>query len=387
MQHQRLSSNWDIDRRELSLGQKLWQVNWLLVILVSLLACAGFGMLYSAAGGSFDPWASAQAKRFAVGLVVMIVVAVLDIRLWMRVCYALYAATLLMLVIVELQGKVGMGAQRWLDLGFFQLQPSELMKIALILCLARWFHGITVENMGKLFTLVPPAILMLLPVALVVKQPDLGSALMLIACSAGVLWAAGGRWWLFGLGTAGAVAAVPIGWNFLREYQKERVLTFLDPGRDPLGAGYHITQSKIAMGSGGLTGKGYMLGTQSHLNFLPEKQTDFIFTMLAEEFGLIGALVLLGVFALIILYGYAIAFRSGSVFGKLVAIGIVTNLFLSLFINTAMVMGMIPAKGVPLPMVSYGGSSMLVTMLGIGLLMNVWVHRDTRLGRRGFEDG
>lgn len=381
-------TGWDIGRKELTLGQKLWQVNWLLVLMICVLSCAGFAMLYSAAGGKMDPWASAQLKRFGIGFVVMIAVAVVDIRFWMRWCYVFYAGTLVMLVAVELQGRVGMGAQRWLDLGFFQLQPSELMKIVLVLCLARWFHGITIENMGRMITtLAVPALLVALPVALVVKQPDLGSALMLIAGSAGVLWVAGGRWWIFGLGLGAGAAAAPIGWTFLRDYQKERVLTFLDPGRDPLGAGYHITQSKIALGSGGITGKGFMLGTQSHLNFLPEKQTDFIFTMLAEEFGMIGAVALLSIYVLIIIYGYAIAFRSSSVFGKLVGAGVVTHLFLSLFINTAMVMGMIPAKGVPLPMVSYGGSSMMVTMLGFGLLMNVWVHRDTRLGRRGFEDG
>lgn len=375
-----------LNRQELTLSQKLWQVNWGIVLLLTALACVGFAMLYSAAGGSLEPWAQRQMVRFAMGFVLMIAVALVDIRFWMRWAYLLYAATMVMLVAVELQGRVGMGAQRWLDFGFVQLQPSELMKIMLVLALAKHFHSIPLERMGRISAWGPAAVLLALPVALVVKQPDLGTSLMLIMGSAAVGFIAGMRWWKFALAIATGAAAAPIGWNFLRDYQKERILTFLDPSRDPLGAGYHITQSKIALGSGGVVGKGFMLGTQSHLNFLPEKQTDFIYTMLAEEFGMIGAVTLLGLYTLLILYGYAIAFRSTTQFGRLVAVGIVTHLFLSVFINCAMVMGMIPAKGVPLPMVSYGGSSMLVTMLGFGLLMMVWVHRDTQLNRGGLAD-
>ncbi len=375
-----------LNRHEMTLGEKLWQVNWGIVLLLTALASIGFAMLYSAAGGSLEPWAQRQMVRFGMGFVLMIIVALVDIRFWMRWAYVLYAGTMVMLVAVELQGRVGMGAQRWLDFGFVQLQPSELMKIMLVLALAKHFHSIPLERMGRISAWGPAGVLLALPVALVVKQPDLGTSLMLIMGSAAVGFIAGMRWWKFALAIASGAAAAPIGWNFLRDYQKERILTFMDPSRDPLGAGYHITQSKIALGSGGVVGKGFMLGTQSHLNFLPEKQTDFIYTMLAEEFGMIGAVTLLGLYALLILYGYAIAFRSSTQFGRLVAVGIVTHLFLSVFINCAMVMGMIPAKGVPLPMVSYGGSSMLVTMLGFGLLMMVWVHRDTQLNRGGLAD-
>ncbi|KJV10921.1 cell wall shape-determining protein [Elstera litoralis] len=378
--------SFSLNRHELSLGQKLWQVNWGIVLLLTILACIGFAMLYSAAGGALEPWAQRQMMRFGLGFIIMIVVAVIDIRFWMRWAYVLYAGTLVMLVAVELQGRVGMGAQRWLDFGFVQLQPSELMKIMLVLALAKHFHGIPLERMGRIAAWGPAGILLALPVALVVKQPDLGTSLMLIMGSAAVAFVAGMRWWKFALAIAGAAAAAPVAWNFLRDYQKERILTFLDPSRDPLGAGYHITQSKIALGSGGIMGKGFLLGTQSHLNFLPEKQTDFIYTMLAEEFGMVGAITLLGLYALLILYGFAIAFRSSTQFGRLVAVGIVTHLFLSVFINCAMVMGLIPAKGVPLPMISYGGSSMLVTMLGLGLLMMVWVHRDTQFSRSGGQD-
>jgi rod shape determining protein RodA len=373
-------------RQGMPLWRKFWQVNWSLVLLLLVLASVGFAMLYSAAGGSLEPWAIRQIARAAMGLVLMIVVAVVDIRFWMRWAYAAYFTALLMLVAVEVQGSVGMGAQRWLDLGVTQIQPSEIMKITLVLALARWFHGASIEDVGRLTYLVVPVLLVGAPVALVLKQPDLGTALMLLMGTAGMLWVVGVRWWKFALGFAGVVAAVPLGWNFLRDYQKARVLTFLDPTRDPLGAGYHIIQSKIALGSGGMVGKGFLQGTQSHLNFLPEKQTDFIFTMFAEEFGMVGSLTLLGLYLLMMVYGYAIAFRSTNQFGRLVAVGIVTAVFLAMFINIAMVMGLIPAKGSTLPMVSYGGSSLVVTMIGFGLLIGVWVHRDVRIGRRLGED-
>jgi rod shape determining protein RodA len=369
-------------RQGMSLLQKIWQINWSLVVLLLALAAIGFAMLYSAAGGSLEPWAMRQIARAALGLVLMLLVALVDLRFWMRWAYAGYFGALVMLVAVELQGSIGMGAQRWLDLGVTQVQPSEIMKITLVLALARWFHGASIEDVGRIPFLVVPILMVGAPVALVLKQPDLGTALMLLMGTTGMLFVAGVRWWKFALGFAGVVAAVPLGWNFLRDYQKARVLTFLDPTRDPLGAGYHIIQSKIALGSGAMFGKGFLQGTQSHLNFLPEKQTDFIFTMFAEEFGMVGSLVLLGLYLLMMVYGYAIAFRSTSQFGRLVAIGIVTAVFLAMFINIAMVMGMIPAKGSTLPMVSYGGSSLVVTMIGFGLLINVWVHRDVRIGRR-----
>jgi rod shape determining protein RodA len=369
------------NRREMSITQKLWQINWGLVLLVSALACIGFAMLYSAAGGNFEPWAMRQIIRFGFGLVAMIAVAVIDIRQWMRWAYVFYALGILLLIGVAVQGHVGGGAQRWLSVGPLQLQPSEVMKIALVLTLARYFHSASVEDAGRIFFLVPPALLVLLPVGLVAKQPDLGTALMLCMGSAAILFMVGVRWWKFALGFVGVCAALPVAWNFLHDYQKARVLTFLDPTRDPLGSGYHIIQSKIALGSGALFGKGFLQGTQSHLDFLPEKQTDFIFTMLAEEFGMVGSLTLIALYMLLMVYGYAIAFRSTSQFGRLVALGMVTTVFLAVFINMAMVMGMIPAKGVPLPLVSYGGTSMIVTMMGFGLLMNVWVHRDTRIGR------
>ena len=363
--------------------QKLAQINWSMVLLVCLIASVGFVMLYSAAGGSLDPWASRQMVRFAVGLALMLGVAVIDLRLILRYAYLIYAGALTLLIAVEIVGEIGMGAQRWIDLGFFQLQPSELMKVALVLALARYFHGLEIESIGRILPLLPALLLVAMPALLVLKQPDLGTAGMLIMGGGALFFAAGVRIWKFAVLLASGLAAIPVAWNLLHDYQKNRVLTFLEPERDPLGSGYHILQSKIAFGSGGVFGKGDLLGTQSHLNFLPEKQTDFIFTMLAEEFGLVGALTLLLIYAVLIGYGFAIALRSRSHFGRLLALGLTFNLFLFVFINTAMVMGIIPVVGVPLPLISYGGTAMLTVLIGFGLIMSVYVHRDGRIGRYG----
>jgi len=376
-----------VTRTKLRPRQKLRLINWSMVLLIGAVACIGFVMLYSAAGGSFDPWADRQMIRFVVGIVLMLGVAIVDLRVWLRNAYFIYLGALVLLIGVEIAGDIGMGAQRWIDLGVFQLQPSELMKVALVLALARYFHGLEAESVRRVLPLVPPLLLIALPALLVLKQPDLGTAGMLIMGGGALFFAAGVRLWKFTVLIAGGLAAIPVGWNMLHDYQKNRVLTFIDPERDPLGAGYHILQSKIAFGSGGVFGKGFLLGTQSHLNFLPEKQTDFIFTMLAEEFGLVGVLTLLLIYAALIAYGFAIAMRSRSQFGRLLALGLTINLFLFVFINMAMVMGIIPVVGVPLPLISYGGTAMLTVLIGFGLVMNVYVHRDSRIGSHYGEDG
>ena len=340
-------------------------------------------MLYSAANGQWDPWASRQAIRFGAGLGLLFVAALIHIRLWLRYAYVIYMASFVLLVGVELAGEIGMGATRWINLGFFQFQPSEVMKIALVLALARYFHGVPLEDVNRPRHLGIPLLLVMAPAGLVLRQPDLGTALMLVMIGGAVLVTTGIRLWKFALAGGVALAAVPVAWQFLRGYQKQRVLTFLNPETDPLGAGYHIIQSKIALGSGGLFGKGFLQGTQSHLNFLPEKQTDFIFTMLAEEFGLFGGLGLLGLYALIIGWGIAIALRSRSQFGRLLAMGLTSTFFLYVFINIAMVMGLIPVVGVPLPLISYGGTAMLSLMLGFGLIICVFLHRDVQRGKQG----
>ncbi|MGE5504607.1 MAG: rod shape-determining protein RodA [Actinomycetota bacterium] len=375
-----------LNRTEMGLRDKIWQINWSLMAILTAIACIGFLTLYSAAQGSLEPWAVRQMMRFAIGMSIMVAVAMVDIRFWMRHAYTLYVVAMVLLVLVEVKGTVGMGAQRWIDLGFIQLQPSEIMKIALILTLARYFHGAGLQDVGRPLFLIPPLVMVFAPALLVLKQPDLGTAMMLVLSAGAMFFMAGVRLWKFALLIAGGLGAIPVAWQFLREYQKKRVLIFLNPEDDPLGAGYHITQSKIALGSGGMFGKGYMMGTQSRLNFLPEKQTDFIFTMFAEEWGMMGGLVLLALYVLLIAYGYAIAMRCRSHFGRLVAHGITSTFFLYFFINTAMVMGLVPVVGVPLPLISYGGTAMLSLLFGWGLVMSAYIHRDVPIGRRGAHD-
>ena len=373
----------DLSRRELSLTDRVRGLRWDLVVLISLIAGIGFAMLYSAANGNIHPWASRQLARFAVAFLPMLAAALIDIRYWFRLSYWIYGVALLLVVLVDLRGFVGMGAQRWIDLGVIQLQPSEIMKIALVLALARYFHCLSNESIGRILPLIAPALMIGLPVILVLKQPDLGTAIMLVINGALLLYLAGVRLWIFAAAGAAAAVAAPLAWSMLRGYQKTRLYTFLDPDTDPLGAGYHILQSKIALGSGGLFGKGFLLGTQTHLSFLPEKQTDFIFTMIAEEFGLVGGLALLVLYTIVIGYGFAIALRCHNHFGRLLGLGLATNFFLYVFINTAMVIGLIPVVGVPLPLISYGGTAMMTVMLGFGLLMNVNIHRDMRVSRLG----
>jgi len=372
---------------ELTLGHKLISINWLLVILIVMVAGVGFAMLFSAAGGNIDPWAKRQIVRFGVAFGIMIVVATINIRIWLRYAYALYFLALALLVAVEVGGHVGMGAQRWISLGFVNIQPSELMKIFLILALARYYNASAIEDIGRISRLFVPIMLTVAPTVLILRQPDLGTAIMVALTGAVVLFLAGVRLWKFVVVGIAGLAAAPIAWQFLHEYQKKRVLTFLNPETDPLGAGYHIIQSKIALGSGGLMGKGFMQGPQSHLHFLPEMQTDFIFTMLAEEFGLAGGLALIILYALILTYGMIIAARSRNQFGRLVASGITSTFFFYVFINIAMVTGLIPVVGVPLPLVSYGGTVMLTLMIGFGLVIGVGVYRDVPVGRRGEAEG
>tara|TARA_Y100000589_G_scaffold271992_1_gene264896 strand:+ start:1733 stop:2878 length:1146 start_codon:yes stop_codon:yes gene_type:complete len=371
---------------EFTIGQKLRNIHWFFVFLICLTAAIGIAMLYSAANGSFQPWASRQLVRFGVGFISMIAVSLIDVRIWLRFAYVLYGLSLILLALVEFMGFVGMGAQRWLDLGYFNLQPSELMKIAMVLALARYFHSLTMEAVARPTRLVIPLMMVFAPAALVLRQPDLGTALMLIMAGGALFFVAGVRLWKFGLVLVSGLIAAPVGWQLLHDYQKRRILTFLNPEVDPLGAGYHIIQSKIALGSGGLLGKGFMQGTQGHLNFLPEMQTDFIFTMLAEEFGLVGGLGLLALYTLLLMFGAIIAMRANSQFGRLVALGVTVTFFLYVFINIAMVMGLIPVVGVPLPLISYGGTAMMTLLVGFGLLIGIWVHRDVSISRRGGDE-
>ena len=371
------------NQSDLQLARKLWQINWALVLLITVVAFVGFAMLYSAANGNISPWASKQMIVFAAGLVLMLVIAVIDIRFWLRYAYLIYGFSIGLLVWVEFLGVERNTARRWIKVEQFQLQPSEFMKIALVLVLARYFHRLNAEDIGRPHYLIVPLLMIAAPVLLIQRQPDLGTALFLLICGGAMFFLAGVRIWKFVVVLTAAVGALPVAWPFLLDYQKDRILTFLSPDRDPLDAGYHILQSKIALGSGGMFGRGFLQGTQSHLKFLPERQTDFIFTMLAEEFGLVGGLGLLGLYTLLMLYGLSIALRCQNQFGRLLAMGVIFVFFLYAFINIAMVMGLIPVVGLPLPLISFGGTAMITVLVGFGFLISVSIHRDVRVGRHG----
>ena len=367
------------------LGAKIWQISWVYVLLLCALAGVGYVALYSA-GGAPEPYASRHVLRCAAGLVLMIGIALVDIRFIARLAWPTYLVSLVLLVLVARYGHLGKGAQRWIEVGGLQVQPSELMKIALVLALASWFHSASWERIGNPLFLIPPVIAVLFPVALIVQEPNLGTAVITAALGATMFFAAGVRWWKFALIALPVPFAASLVYSHLHGYQRARIDTFLQPESDPLGAGYNIIQSKIALGSGGMWGKGFLQGTQGHLDFLPEKQTDFIFTTIGEEFGFVGSAVVLALLGLIVLGGMAIALRCRHQFGRLVAFGIAINFFLYVFVNIAMVMRTIPVGGVPLPLVSHGGSAMITVMIGFGLLMSVHAHRDVALGEARHDD-
>ncbi len=368
--------------RKLSFVAKIVRLNWPLILLVSAVAGAGFLMLYSVAGGSLDPWSGRQMARFGVGIVLMLIVALIDIRFWRWLSPFAYVIALLLLVAVEFVGDAQMGAQRWIDLGPIQLQPSELMKVGLVMALARYYDWLDADRVSRPLWLLPPLLLMAVPMLLVLKQPDLGTALLLGLGGMVVMFLAGVSWWFFailvGLG-GGIIFAVMesrgTDWQILKDYQYRRIEVFLDPSKEPLGAGYHITQAKIAMGSGGISGRGFMQGTQSRLNFIPEKHTDFIFTTFSEEFGFVGSVSLLVLYVLILVFCGASVIANRNRYSALVIGGLSATFFFFWAVNMAMVMGLAPVVGVPLPLVSYGGSAMLVLLLAFGLIQSAHVHR------------
>lgn len=362
--------------------RKLLFLNWPIILLLCAISSAGFIMLYSVAGGSVTPWLEPQLKRFALGLAVMLGIAMIPIWFWRNVSAVGYIVSVLLLIAVELFGEVRMGAQRWINLGFMVLQPSELAKITVVMFLASYYDWLPLNRKSHpLWVLIPVAIIMV-PTALVLKQPDLGTALLVMIGGGTIMFLAGVHWAYFAgviASGVGLIWAVMVSkgqsWQLLKDYQYRRIETFLDPASDPLGAGYHITQAKIALGSGGWTGRGFMQGTQSRLNFLPEKHTDFIFTTLAEEFGFIGATTLLALYVTLIMICIISALQNRDRFGSLLTLGITMTFFLYFAVNMSMVMGMAPVVGVPLPMVSYGGSAMLVLLVGFGLIQSAHVHK------------
>ena len=362
--------------------RKFLHVLWPLVFLLAAVCSVGFLMLYSVAGGRLETWAEPQMMRFGAGMVGMFIVGFVPIWVWRNSSVVAYLVSLVLLVAVDLFGTIGMGAQRWIELGPLRLQPSELMKVSLVMLLAAYYDWLEIRRVSRPVWVLIPAVLILLPTALVLKQPDLGTAILLLAGGGAVMFAAGVSLWYFGTVIALVVALVftvfesrGTDWQLIQDYQFRRIDIFLDPGADPLGSGYNIMQAQIALGSGGWSGKGYMQGTQSRLNFLPEKHTDFIFTTLAEEFGFVGACSLLTLYALIVAFCFQSAMRNRDRYGALLTYGIATTFFLFFAVNMGMVTGLMPVVGVPLPLVSYGGTAMIILLTAFGLVQSAHIHR------------
>jgi rod shape determining protein RodA len=354
---------------------KLMLINWWVVFAIIALGSFGLLILYSAAGGNIEPFALRQGARFAILLLVMLFLAMIELKTWLRIAYPIYIIVIVLLVIVEIKGSIVGGGQRWVDLGLIRLQPSEFMKLAIVLALARYYQDLPRVSVTSWHALWPPMLMIALPMGLVILQPDLGTALMIALGGTTMMFLAGVSWKLFAGAIATVGATLPVAWTMMHQYQRNRVLIFLDPEKDPLGTGYHITQSKIAIGSGGFFGKGFLEGSQSHLKFLPEKQTDFIFAMMSEEFGMIGGLFILAMYAIILAWGLWVGLSSRSHFGRMMVMGLTMTIFFYIAINMSMVMGLAPVVGIPLPLISYGGSAMMTVLLALGLIFSASLNR------------
>jgi rod shape determining protein RodA len=364
------------------LSTKITELDWRLVSLLCVVAGVGGAMLYSIAGGQWQPWAADHLIRFGAMLVVMLGLAMVHPKWWFRGAYPLYALLLVMVLMIEFTplGYVAGGARNWLNLGVIRVQPAEFMKLGLVLALARWYHNHSAQDARWSWKLLIPAGMIGVPFLLVAKQPDLGSAMIIGLTGGAIMFLAGLSWRVIAAGAAAAAAAIPPFVMFvMHDYQRNRVLTFLNPEADPSGTGYNIIQSKIALGSGGVLGKGYGLGSQSQLEFLPERHTDFIFSTVAEEFGFVGSFTVLACYVAIILISLRIASLAHSHFGRMAAAGMTAFFALFVLINGAMVMGLAPVVGVPMPLLSYGGSSMMTVMIGFGLVLSTRVHRYAEL--------
>lgn len=364
---------------EILLPQKITELPWLLLLLLLCTGAIGVMAQYSAGQGEWTMYASKHLIVFAFGFGLALALAMVDLRYWHYAAYVAFGLMLLLIVAVDVAGFVGKGAQRWIALGPMQLQPSEFMKLAVIFALARYYSNVAEDDLANPRFLVVPLLIIAVPAFFILRQPNLGTAMIVIMIGGAMSFAAGVRLWKFAAILGAGLAAIPVAWHFMHDYQRGRVLTFLNPERDPLGAGYHITQAKIALGSGGWFGQGFLHGTQAHLQFLPEAQTDFIFSLLGEEWGFVGALVFIVIYFSMIVLIFRISLNARSLFGRLVAVGMGFNLFMYFLINIGMVMGLLPVVGIPLPLVSMGGSAMLATLIGFGAVLAVAVHNEQRI--------
>ena len=368
----------------MTFAEKLGRFSWGMFVPMCMVLAISIVVLYSAGGGNWRPYALSQLMKIVLAFGVFFVASFTNIKLWIKSAYVIYAIALIMIILVTFVGHTGMGAQRWLNLGFIHIQPSELIKIALVLALARYFAWFNSVELGQFKNYLVPILLLLVPFALIVAQPDLGTALSLGMIAVGVFYIVGAnKKWFIIAAILGLMAAPVVWFGGLHDYQRGRIITFLNPDGDVQGAGYQINQAKIAVGSGGMTGMGYMKGSQSQKSFLPEKQTDFIFTMLGEEFGFIGAFALLSIYTWIVIILFWAAKKCRNRFGQLICFGFMLNFFVYYFINISMVLGLLPTVGVPLPLMSFGGSSLLSLMFGFGLCQNAYIHKNQQLSAKG----
>lgn len=359
---------------------KIFSVNKNLLLFLFIIFVVGIISLYSAATGNFSPWASKQIWNFCIFFPMMLLVALVNINIWYKFAYVIYAASLGLVLFIEIYGHTAMGATRWIKLFGFNIQSSEIMKLSLIIGLARYFFNKDLEQIQQNKYLIVPLIMILVPTALVLRQPDLGTAFILLVIGAGIMFTAGVQWQKFAICFAIAVVAFPFAWRYgLHDYQKKRLEVFINPEKDPLGSGYNIMQSKIAIGSGGFFGKGYLKGTQSQLAFLPEKQTDFIFTMITEEIGFIGGTTIIIIYIIMLGFMTMIAFNSEYTFGRIIAVGVNFIFFFHVFINIGMVIGILPVVGVPLPFMSYGGTIMATSLMSFGFILNADIYKNTEI--------
>ena len=353
---------------------KIKNINLLFIFIVIILFIIGTTALYSAGGGNFDPWAKKHIIRFSISFFVFLLFSLLDIKYLYKHSYNFFFISLLLLFSVEIIGSFEKGAERWIYIFGLSIQPSEIIKVSIILSLARFYHDLRIDKIGQIRNLFIPATIITIPFILTAIQPDLGTSITIFLLGISIMFLAGVKIWKFILGFVVAIISFPFFWNFIETYQQKRILSFLNPDLDPLGQGYQLIQSKIALGSGALSGKGFLEGTQSYLEFLPEKQTDFIFTLIGEEFGFIGTIFIIFLYIILIFIAFYISIKTIHVFGKILSIGIATNLFLYVVFNMSMVIGLMPVVGIPLPLISYGGSAMLSIMISFGLLLNVEVN-------------
>lgn len=362
---------------------KIFKLDKNFILLVLLIFGFGICMLYSAAGGSVRPWATRQLLFFSLFFPIMILIAITNTNIWLKLAYPIYAMSLLLLILVDLKGHTAMGATRWIRLGGLNIQPSELMKVAMALGLARYFYPLSEDDIRKNKYLIIPGLMILIPAALIAKQPDLGTSIIIVLIGVTIFFVAGVQWWKFAICGGLMLASIPFAWRYgLRDYQKHRVMVFLNPESDPLGRGYNITQSKIAIGSGGLMGRGFLKGTQGQLTFLPEKQTDFIFTMLSEEMGFLGSGFVIVLYLGLTAYIMAIGLNSKNSFSKILVTGIGAMIFFHTVINIGMVMGLMPVVGAPLPLFSYGGTITAIALMAFGFVLNAQMYQDTTIKLR-----